>query len=149
MFAVLADTQAALSARNMHVQTYDYAIGDLSLDKYPVQVTMLPTAGGNKLTPEQLLEQIRLILPTLVDQTNSNFYPYEVGTDDVKWASQSPVGTVFGIDITLNVNLDLSTVIITRKKAAVRQLRRLDTLALLDDLDAQHRRSSRLRSPPP
>jgi hypothetical protein len=86
---------SAIAARNMTVQRIQDASGLLNLDRYEVRVTRLPDGYDGA----GLLRQVRLNLNDFVDTRNSEFIPYAVGTDDVKWASASPVGAVFKIDI--------------------------------------------------
>jgi V8-like Glu-specific endopeptidase/N-acetyl-anhydromuramyl-L-alanine amidase AmpD len=84
-----------LAGRNMQVQRIADAVGALNLDRYEVRVTSMP----EQYNAELLLEGVRLILNSLLDTDNSEFIPYTVGDDDIKWMSASPAGTVFKIDI--------------------------------------------------
>ncbi|MEA2732931.1 MAG: hypothetical protein QOF70_7406, partial [Acetobacteraceae bacterium] len=84
-----------ITPRNMTVQRIQDAAGLLSLDRYEVRIATIPD-GYDDLS---LLRQIRLNLNDFVNTRNSEFIPYDVGTDDVRWASGSPVGAVFKIDI--------------------------------------------------
>jgi hypothetical protein len=86
---------SALAARNMTVQRIQDAAGLLNLDRYEVRITQMPT-GFDDIG---LLRQIRLNLNDFVNTRNSEFIPYTPGDDDVKWASASPEGAVYKIDI--------------------------------------------------
>jgi hypothetical protein len=89
----------ALHTRGMRVQGFADAIGALNLDLYPVRVTTLPIINGTRVDAPGLLRHIRLNFNRFIDTDNSEFLPYTPGTDDVTWASSSPLGTVFRIDI--------------------------------------------------
>jgi len=84
-----------LAGRDMSVQRIADAIGALNLDRYEVRIASVP-AG---YTDVSLLEYVRTHLNDFLDTDNSEFIAYTSGDDDVKWASASPVGTVFKIDI--------------------------------------------------
>ncbi|MGK8833708.1 hypothetical protein ACRS8Y_28340 [Bacillus paranthracis] len=88
-----------LKARSMSVQKFTDAIGDLNLDYYPVKINTFPNIGGNRVDAAGLLQHIRLHLKNFIDTTYSEFLPYTPGTDDIKWGSATPIGTVFKIDI--------------------------------------------------
>lgn len=85
----------ALAARSMRIQRIQDAIGELNLDRYEVRCTSLPTGWSETA----LLDHVRANLNDFLDTDNSQFIPYAIGTDDVKWGSSSPVGAVFKIDI--------------------------------------------------
>lgn len=97
-FEVPVSVVTALAARNMKVQRFDDAIGDLNLDLYPVKVVKLPKINGVTVDEAGLLNHLRLNLNTFVNTSYSEFIPY-AGTDDTKWSSADPVGTVIKIDI--------------------------------------------------
>jgi len=84
-----------LAGRNMSVQRIAGAAGALNLDRYEIRIATLP-AGW---TDQSLLETVRLNINDFLDTDNSEFIPYTPGDDDLKWASATPVGTVFKIDI--------------------------------------------------
>ncbi|WP_124541778.1 papain-like cysteine protease family protein [Piscinibacter terrae] len=84
-----------LAGRDMSVQRIADAAGALNLDRYEVRITSVPSGH----TDVSLLEYVRTHLNDFLDTDNSEFIPYTVGDDDVKWTSASPVGTVFKIDI--------------------------------------------------
>jgi hypothetical protein len=84
-----------LAGRSMSVQRIADAAGSLNLDRYEVNIAAVP-AGW---TDESLLEHVRINLNDFLDTDNTEFIPYAVGDDDVKWRSAAPVGTVFKIDI--------------------------------------------------
>ena len=84
-----------LAGRNMSVQRISDAVGALNLDRYEVRISSVPSGH----TAESLLEYVRTHLNDFLDTGNSEFIPYTVGDDDVKWTSSSPVGAVFKIDI--------------------------------------------------
>lgn len=95
-FATPASVVSAIQARDMHVQRFEDAIGDLNLDFYPVRVDRLPNGYAS---PADLLSYVRLNLNSFVDTSYSRFEPYAPGTDDVAWASGSPLGAVYKIII--------------------------------------------------
>lgn len=99
-----------LAGRNMTVQRIADAAGALNLDRYEVRITSLPSG----YTDESLLEYLRLNINNFLDTDNSEFIPYTTGDDDVKWASASPTGTVFKIDI---VGPDNAAVVCSLKEA--------------------------------
>lgn len=84
-----------LAGRDMSVQRIADAAGALNLDRYEVRIASVPAGWSD----ESLLEHVRLNLNSFLDTDNSEFIPYTAGDDDLKWASASPVGTVFKIDI--------------------------------------------------
>ena len=84
-----------LAGRDMSVQRIADAAGALNLDRYEVRVTAVP--GG--YTDVSLLDYVRMHINEFLDTDNSEFIPYTMGDDDVKWISGSPVGAVFKIDI--------------------------------------------------
>jgi V8-like Glu-specific endopeptidase len=84
-----------LAGRDMGVQRMADAVGALNLDRYEVRIATVPSGH----TAASLLEHVRTHLNDFLDTDNSEFIPYEAGDDDVKWASASPVGTVFKIDV--------------------------------------------------
>jgi uncharacterized protein YycO len=84
---------AALTARKMHVQRLEDAIGDLNLDRYEVRIDAMP--GGYDAAG--LLDHIRTHLDDFIDTSKSNFLPYAPGVDDAQWSSKAPVGAVYKI----------------------------------------------------
>ena len=90
-----ADVAAGVAARGMSVQRIADARGELNLDRYEVRITRLPTGH----TATSFFAQFRAHLNDFVDTRNSEFIAYTPGTDDVRWASANPVGTVHKIDI--------------------------------------------------
>jgi V8-like Glu-specific endopeptidase len=84
-----------LAGRDMTVQRIADAVGALNLDRYEVRVATLPSGHSDV----SLLEHVRTHLDDFIDTDNSEFIPYAVGDDDVKWASTTAVGAVFKIDI--------------------------------------------------
>lgn len=98
-FKVPPEVASELQGRNMSVQDFSFAIGDLNLDYYPVKIFSFPIIGGNRVDAIGLLRHIRLNLNNFVDTSLSDFVPYAAGTDDIKWNSSNPVGAVIKIDI--------------------------------------------------
>lgn len=94
-WSVPAAVASGVASRGFSVQRIADAHGELNLDKYEVRVTQLP----NGYTAQSLLEHVRRHLNEYLDTRNSEFVPYATGTDDTRWASASPVGTVHKIDI--------------------------------------------------
>lgn len=84
-----------LAGRGMRVQRIADAVGALNLDRYEVRISSAP-AGW---TDASLLQHVRLNLNAFLDTDNSEFIPYAAGDDDVRWASATPVGAVFKIDV--------------------------------------------------
>jgi hypothetical protein len=84
-----------LAGRNMSVQRLADAKGELNLDRYEIRIARMPE-GVNE---ESLLDNVRLHLNDFIDTRNSQFLPYTEGDDDAKWASPSPIGAVFKIDV--------------------------------------------------
>jgi|GEM_PF-1903947 len=73
----------------------------VNMDYYPVDIAVLPIINGVRATPEQFLEYIRKNINNFVDQSYSEFYPYNAyGTDDTAlWNSSNPLGAVVRVDI--------------------------------------------------
>lgn len=80
----------------------------VNLDNYSIKVNSLPVINGQRLTPQQFLNYIRLNLNSFVNPTSENdlptFTPYNhFGIDDRGlWNSSNPIGAVISIDILLN-----------------------------------------------
>lgn len=91
----------ALAARDIKVQKYDDAMGDLNVDLYQVQITKMPTlpGGTGPATAEDFLFYVRTHIDEFVDTNVSNFYPLDSSLDKATWESKSPVGAVIRIDI--------------------------------------------------
>jgi hypothetical protein len=98
-FQVPSSIVTDLAGRNMKVQNFDDAIGDLNLDFYPVKITKMPTVNGTQVDAAGLLEHVRRNLNDFVNTFYSTFSPYQTPTDSVKWESASPLGAVIKIDI--------------------------------------------------
>lgn len=101
-----------LAGRNMSVQRIAVAAGALNLDRYEVRITQVPVGW----TDESLIEYVRTHLNDFLDTDYSEFIPYAVGDDDVKWTSSSPVGTVFKIDIVGPDNAAVVTSLVEAKR---------------------------------
>jgi len=101
-----------LAGRNMSVQRIADAAGALNLDRYEVRIPQVPVDW----TDESLLEHVRTHLNDFLDTDYSEFIPYAVGDDDVKWTSPSPVGTVFKIDIVGPDNAAVVTSLVEAKR---------------------------------
>ena len=90
------EVAAGVAARGMSVQRIADAAGELNLDRYEIRITRLPTGH----TAATFFTHFRTHLNDFLDTRNSEFIPYTPGTDDVRWASANPVGTVHKINIT-------------------------------------------------
>ncbi|MEO8171922.1 MAG: hypothetical protein ABI581_02520, partial [Sediminibacterium sp.] len=66
--------------------------GVVNLDYYPVTVTQLPTINGRQLTPEETLDHIRKNINSFVNNTITEFYPYNYQSidDNALWNSNNP-----------------------------------------------------------
>lgn len=69
--------------------------GLLSLDYYPVYVRTTPVINGERVGPEELLQQIRINLNSFVSESVTTFSPYKTdpqkygpALDNEKWASR-------------------------------------------------------------
>jgi len=76
--------------------------GPVNLDYYPVNVTRLPKVNGTRLTPEALLEHIRIKITDFVDPSLSKFRPYR-DEDHVSWSSQNAEGALVIIRIPITI----------------------------------------------
>lgn len=74
--------------------------GMVNLDYYPIKVLELPTVGGHKLEPAELLAHIRLNLNDFVDTDISKFEPFK-RQDEAAWKTEDPDGAILLIDIKL------------------------------------------------
>lgn len=77
------------------------AVGDISLDYYPVRVTVLPSLAGSRLAPAQLLSIVRKALNSVINTAISEFLPYDEAVDGPVWLSESPLNAVLHIGIKL------------------------------------------------
>lgn len=110
-FQVPDSVVKALAVRDIEVQKYDDAMGDLNVDLYQVEITKMPTLPGNtaSATAEEFLFYVRTHIDEFIDTKLSNFYPLDNSLDKATWESKSPVGAVIRIDIPLMRTLGLDT----------------------------------------
>jgi D-alanyl-D-alanine carboxypeptidase len=81
-------------------QTVDQGEGDINLDFYPIHIRKLPfTSEGRRMTPESLLERVRLNFNNLLNRGLATFHPYKENIDGPRWASFNPLGAVISIDM--------------------------------------------------
>ena len=93
-FDVPARVSAMLEPRGMQVQAFEDALGPLNLDFFSVLVTRMPMVEGSRYTPAELFQRMRLSINEFIATAVSEFTPYE-GSDDARWRSNTPIGTVF------------------------------------------------------
>ncbi len=98
---VPASVVGDLRKRGLEIVRLLEAWGDVNLDFYPVRISKLPSLGGKKLTPEELLKHVRTHFDDFVDPDNSSFPPLDNAIDKPVWESDNPLGAV--IDIQVNV----------------------------------------------
>ena len=100
------------------VQRFDRAHGPINLDYYPVKVTQMPSADGQQLSPEAMLERMRLGLNDIVDNRFANFEPYD-DEEAAIWTSSNPEKAVIHIDMRMGgawANPDDGSVACTRSR---------------------------------
>lgn len=73
----------------------------VNMDYFPITINQLPVIDGVRLTPEQFLNHIRTNINNFVDNSYSEFAPYNnYGVDDRGlWNSSNPLGAIIKIDI--------------------------------------------------
>jgi len=74
------------------------AWGPINLDYYPVEIQQMPVISGQTMTPEQLVEHVRLNINSFIDTRISEFTPVD-SSAAAKWRSAHPLGTVIHIDM--------------------------------------------------
>lgn len=100
------------------VQRFDRAHGPINLDHYPVKVTRMPSVDGQHLSPEAMLERVRLGLNDIVDNRFANFAPYD-DDEAAIWTSPNPEKAVLHIDMRMGgawANPDDGSVACTRSR---------------------------------
>ncbi|GEM_PF-2002392 len=84
------------------IQSIDNAYSStVNMDYFSVRVNQLPMVGGERMTPANFLQYIRVNINRFVDQNLSVFTPYSyygVNDEDL-WNSPDPTGAIVGIDI--------------------------------------------------
>ncbi|MCT3728151.1 hypothetical protein HZP71_11690 [Elizabethkingia anophelis] len=73
----------------------------VNMDYFPVRINQLPVINGIRSTPEQFLNHIRTNINNFVNNSYSEFTPYNnYGVDDrALWNSSNPLGAIIKIDI--------------------------------------------------
>jgi len=73
----------------------------VNMDYFGVRVNTLPVINGQRATPQQFLQYIRLNINSFVNTNNSRFTPYNYYNIDDRalWASNNPLGAIVSIDI--------------------------------------------------
>lgn len=73
----------------------------VNMDYFSVNVKTMPVINGQRATPQQFLNHIRLNINNFVNTNNSDFTPYNhYNVDDrALWASANPLGAIVSIDI--------------------------------------------------
>ncbi len=90
--------------------------GTVNLDYYPIKVLELPTVGGRKLDPAELMARIRLNLNEFVDTDISKFEPFK-GQDEATWKAKDPDGAILLIDIKLAPGVSDLALVVTSMNA--------------------------------
>ncbi len=97
------DNQSAFTDYN--IQYLEHAKGAaINLDYFPVTINTLPKnpTNGQKFTPTQFLNYVRLNINSFVDTSISSFTPTSLNTgynESQIWNSSNPLGAIIHIDI--------------------------------------------------
>jgi hypothetical protein len=87
-----------------YVQTIKNASGhQINLDRFEVNVGILPVIGGRRLTASEFLSYIRLHINSFLDTRLGSFQPYndpnDIFNDTYNWNSTTPLGSLLHLDI--------------------------------------------------
>jgi hypothetical protein len=107
-FRPSATIQTGLKSRasTWHIHKLEDAYGDLNIDLYPVNVSVLPTG----MTAENLFEYFRTHINDFLDNDYALFEPYDdkyppaaIPGDKARWLSSSPESTVISIQMRMHL----------------------------------------------
>lgn len=102
----------AMAARDIKVQKFDDALGDLTVDLFEVRISKLPVLPGETApaTAEDFLFYMRTHLndDRFIDTGVADFYVLDAAMDKATWESRNPVGAVIGINIPFWKSLKMS-----------------------------------------
>lgn len=101
-FRPAAETQDVVKGMgsNWAVHRIEDAKGDVNLDIYSVEISRFPVVKGAALTPEQLVQHIRLNLNDFIDQRIAEFRPFDEA-NRARWEDATPTGAILLIDMKL------------------------------------------------